>query len=298
MLNKESIKVSLCSVPVEGWGARLDRKRSEGSLGIMPKVAIVSLVDAMKKAGFPSSSYDFYDIDMLYPSDDEIRKYFTSEKPDVVGLSAVVSTSYSQVKRISSIIRSIIPNCWIVMGGNLSACSEVVLKKTDIDLSVVGDGEIAWIKILNHIIDNPDRKDHKSKLKLNEVRGVAFLDERGKINLNGFAQAIPAEEQVYPDYELLKSGLKNQPEEFNNYLKVGLNSHWFAFDERAQDKNRGKNIGQISSKTYISNDNCTFALGFLDYSENIDENKIFLLGNEALVVKNNYQIENIKNLEL
>ena len=110
----------ICSVPVETPGAKLRRKRSEGSLGIMPKVAIVSLVDAMKKAGFPSSSYDFYDIDMLYPSDDEIRKYFTSEKPDVVGLSAVVSTSYSQVKRISSIIRSIIPNSWIVMGGNLS----------------------------------------------------------------------------------------------------------------------------------------------------------------------------------
>ena len=43
----KNIKVSLCSVPVEGWGVRLDRKRSEGSLGIMPKVAIVSLVDAM-----------------------------------------------------------------------------------------------------------------------------------------------------------------------------------------------------------------------------------------------------------
>ena len=61
---------------------------------------------------------------------------------------------------------------------------------------------------------------------------------------------------------------------------------------------QGKDIGQISSKTYIPNDNYTFALGFVDYSENIDENKIFLLGNEALVVKNNYQIENIKNLEL
>ena len=114
--------------------------------------------------------YDFYDIDMLYPSDDEVRKYFVSHRPDVVGLSAVVSTSYSQVKRLSSIIRSELPNCWIVMGGNLSACSETVLKTTDIDLSVVGDGEIAWIKILEHIMDNPDRKDHKSKLKLNETK--------------------------------------------------------------------------------------------------------------------------------
>jgi hypothetical protein len=55
----KNIKASLCSVPVEGWGVRLDRKRSEGSLGIVPKVAIVSLVNAMKKAGFPKSSYVF-----------------------------------------------------------------------------------------------------------------------------------------------------------------------------------------------------------------------------------------------
>jgi len=62
--------------------------------------------------------------------------------------------------------------------------------------------------------------------------------------------------------------------------------------------NQGKNIGQVSSKTCISKDNCTFALGFVDYNENIAENKIFLLGNEAFVVKNNYQIKNIKSLEV
>ena len=103
----KNIKVSLCSVPVEGWGVRLDRKRSEGSLGIMPKVAIVSLVDAMKKAGFPKSSYDFYDIDMLYPSDNDIEEYFIKNKADVVGLSAVVSTSYMQVKRLAKIIKKV-----------------------------------------------------------------------------------------------------------------------------------------------------------------------------------------------
>ena len=253
----KNIRVSLCSVPVEGWGVRLDRKRSEGSLGIMPKVAIVSLIDAMKKAGFSKSSYDFYDIDMLYPSDDEVRKYFVSQRPDVVGLSAVVSTSYSQVKRLSSIIRSELPGCWIAMGGNLAANSETVLKTTDIDLSVVGDGEIAWVKLLNYIIENPDRNDHKSKLKLNEIRGVAFLDEKGRINLSGFGEAIPAEKQIYPDYDLLKSGLKDRPEEFNNYLKVGLETDWFSFDDRAKDKNRGKNIGQIfTSKGCVAR--CTF----------------------------------------
>ena len=31
----------------------------------------------------------------------------------------------------------------------------------------------------------PDRKNSKTLLKLNDIKGAAFLDESGKINLNG-----------------------------------------------------------------------------------------------------------------
>ena len=52
MNTNKSFKVSLCSVPVEGAGTKLDRDRSEGSLGIVPKVAIVSLVVWMERNGY------------------------------------------------------------------------------------------------------------------------------------------------------------------------------------------------------------------------------------------------------
>ena len=66
----------LCSVPVEGAGTLLDRQRSEGSLAISPKVAIISLIKWMERNGYSKKNWDFYDVDMLYPSDDELRKYF------------------------------------------------------------------------------------------------------------------------------------------------------------------------------------------------------------------------------
>ena len=102
------MKICLCSIPVEGVGTKLDRGRDEGPLGITPKVAIVSLINWMKKFGYKETFYDFYDIDMLYPSDEEIESYFKTlnhknEGPTVVGLSAVVSTSYQQSKRIAKI---------------------------------------------------------------------------------------------------------------------------------------------------------------------------------------------------
>ena len=184
-MHKNTIKTSLCSIPVESTDFKIRKNRSQGQCPILPKTAIVSLVEAMKKAGFPSSSFDFFDIDMLHPhlTDDDIRNYFSSYRPNVVGLSAVTSTSYLQVKRISSIIRSVLPDSWIVMGGNLAASSEAVLKSTEVDLTVVGDGEIAWVKILEHIISYPDRRDYKSISKLINIKGVALKTQPWKITL-------------------------------------------------------------------------------------------------------------------
>ena len=103
-VRRSLVKICLCSIPVEGVGTKLDRGRNEAPLGIVPKVAIVSLINWMKKHGYTEEEYDFYDIDMLYPSDREIESYFktlnpTGEDPTLVGLSAVVSTSYQQVKK-------------------------------------------------------------------------------------------------------------------------------------------------------------------------------------------------------
>jgi len=61
--------------------------------------------------------------------------------------------------------------------------------------------------------------------------------------------------------------------------------------------NKGENIGNISSKTYLPKDNLTFALAFLNHEENIDKNEIFLSNNKARVLNNQYQTESIKSLK-
>ena len=216
---------------------------------------LVSLVDAMKRDGYMESSYDYYDIDMLYPSDNEISAYFYKYQPNVVGLSAVVSTSYSQVKRISLIIRQQAPNAWIVMGGNLAACSEAVLKHTEVDLTVVGDGEVAWVELLDYISNNTDRSD-KKRSKLSAINGVAFIDNY-EIVMNKFGLSAPKDQMPFPDYKLLGSGLKGNPDALNNYFRVGLETGWFSFDDRAQDSNRRERIaGIFASKGCVAK--CTF----------------------------------------
>jgi len=112
-------------------------------------------------------------------------------------------------------------------------------------------------KNIRHVQKYPDRKNFQTKAKLIEVKGVAFLDENGKINLNGFGVSIPAEEMLYADYELLKTGLKDKPELITNYLRPASAVGWFDFDDRAKDKDRGKFLAGIyTSKGCVAR--CTF----------------------------------------
>ena len=89
-MQKETIRTSLCSIPVEGTDFKIRKDRSQGQVPVLPKTAIISLIEAMKKAGFPSSTYDFFDIDMLHfeLTDNDIKNYFQLYKPHVIGLSA------------------------------------------------------------------------------------------------------------------------------------------------------------------------------------------------------------------
>ena len=65
----------------------------------------------MEKHGYSSDMYDYYDIDMMLPSDEDFIEYLKGYQPTIVGLSAVVSTSYSQVKRTIKDNKRYLPRC-------------------------------------------------------------------------------------------------------------------------------------------------------------------------------------------
>jgi anaerobic magnesium-protoporphyrin IX monomethyl ester cyclase len=249
-----NVKICLCSVPVEGKNEKPYRLRSEGSLGIVPKVAIVSLIKWMEFNGWTSDTYKFYDIDMLFPTDEDIKKFFAEFQPNIVGLSAVVSSSYDQVIRISSIVREMCPDAWIVVGGNLAASAEVLLSKTETDVCVIGDGEIAWVNFINYV-DKYNREWNYETL--GRIKGLCYFNERRKLKFNGYEKTIAASDMPFPDYDLLQSGLQNQPEAINNYFKDALQTSWFDFDQRAFEPNRLPKVASVSvSKGCVGH--CTF----------------------------------------
>lgn len=236
------MKVLLVTVPVEAYTkSAYEREiqgkevfstvsRSEGVLPIIPKIAIVSIVKYMEKAGYASEDIDFYDVDMLQPTDAEFSEYLVQSKPDVIGLSAVVSTCYSQVKRLAGLAREALPNALIVMGGSLSASANVVLRKTKVDICAVGDGEITWLDLLKAYQNDGMTIRYET---LREVKGLAFV-ARGKLEFTGYGEAVPGGENYFPDYDVLLSGLKDKPELLANYFRHGMGTYYVRCDPRAQ----------------------------------------------------------------
>ncbi len=80
------------------------------------------------------------DANALKLSDDQIEKMIKNSSFDAVGLTGLI-TQFKQVQRITSISKNN-SSATIVLGGGLaSAAPEVVLKKTDVDIIVIGEGE-------------------------------------------------------------------------------------------------------------------------------------------------------------
>jgi len=250
------MKSVICSVPVENPGSKLTMKRSEGPIPMMPKVAITSLNNWAERNGFPTCK--FYDIDMLYPSDSEIEEFFKKNITDIVGLSAVVSTSYLQVKRLSKIIKKANEKTLIVCGGYLTAAANTILRKTDVDVCVVGDGEKTWVSILQYVKDHLEQKKNSYDLnKLLEIKGIAILDENKKLKFSGYGQKLQGCDMAFPSFEYLRSGLQGHAEEFKNYFKPFNEHDSFVMDDRSYEKGRRPMVTNIfTTKGCVAR--CTF----------------------------------------
>lgn len=232
MKKKNELKVVLCTTPND---VKLDR--SKGELPISPKIAVVSLMKWMEKEGYNG---EFFDVDMLLPTKKEIYDYFMQKKPDVVGISSVVSTSYLQAKQMSRIIRKACPDAVIVIGGNMAVSANILLRKTEIDFCVLGDGEITLVNLLDYARINGRKKIDE---KLKKIKGIAFINKDNEMEFTGYGEPIPDRENPYPDYDLLAKGLLSKPYLVNNYFRKGKESaNWFAKDQRSFEPGRKPNM--------------------------------------------------------
>jgi anaerobic magnesium-protoporphyrin IX monomethyl ester cyclase len=160
-----------------------------------PPLGSLSVITALNKAGF--SDTEFYDIDYLRPDYSDVIKYIKGKKPDILGISAVVSTAYSYSNKLSNDIKKILPDTKIILGGNLGASAEIILKKTGVDFVCTGEGEVTIVDFVECLANARSKEDFEC------VKGLAYLDSHQSLIITPFPEPIKADQVYDVDWSIL-----------------------------------------------------------------------------------------------
>ena len=248
-----------------------------------PPLGSLAIIQSLREIG---TQCDFYNIDFHRPDLASVSAYFKENQFDFVGISAVVSTAYAYTKSLSSLIKDVSPNTIQILGGNLGASAEVILRKTNIDFCVIGDGELIIRELINHHEKYKSRTNQSSEA-LKRIKGLAFLDEEEFI-FTGYAAPLPAEHISYPDFRILE-----QDRSITHYLPK--NPWWAATNLYNEELNLSDRVSATVVATKGCVARCTFchrwekgfraksASGFEDHIKDLKESygvSLITLGDE------------------
>ena len=155
--------------------------------GNQPPYGPLAVMTALEKAGHPDT--ELYHIDALRPDREESIQRIVDFAPDVLGISAVVSTAYENCVFYSKEIKKRLPDCVILIGGNMVSTAEVLFDYAGADFCIAGEGEIPTPQLFDWL----ERKGTREELK--EITGLIYMED-GKMINTGYAPKI-AKEDLY-----------------------------------------------------------------------------------------------------
>ncbi len=134
-----------------------------------------------------------------------LTRILEEEKPDIVGFGD--ETCYSEEGlHLARLARQANPDCLVIAGGShFPYIAEEVLPTSDIDMTVIGEGEFTFLELLQEVLSG--RPDYS------RVKGIAYM-ENGRVRINDPRPILADLDQLpLPDYELMG---------FENYGKGGV----------------------------------------------------------------------------
>lgn len=128
----------------------------------VPPVGLGYILTAIDRAGF---EYEFLDIDIYRYSNEEVEDIIRAKEFDVAAFGCLVS-GYKIVKWLASVIKSKDKNIPVIVGNSVAtSIPELLLTKTQVDIGVMGEGDMTIIEVINALIN---------KTPLNRVKGIYF----------------------------------------------------------------------------------------------------------------------------
>lgn len=230
------MKILICTVPIRPIPTDY------------PPFGSLAIIQSLRRAGFATG---FYDIDALRPSFPEVVERMRAEAPDILGISAVVSTAYGYVKRLCLAVKKVSPATKIVLGGNLAASAEILHRLCQVDVCVIGEGEKVIVNLANHFLTHGDFDD---RVALRKIKGISFVDSKSEFVFTGYEEAIPGRELLDPDFSILEDSSNIQQFILDDPTKQPS----FARDLRTSETHRAekKMAIVVSAKGCVAR--CTF----------------------------------------
>lgn len=155
---------------------------------IFPPLGALSVVNYTRRHFGQRAEVEFLNLDVHRAEFETTIADIASRRPDIVGISAVVSTAYAYTKRLSLAIKERLPGTLVVVGGNMAASAEILLRKAGVDVCVLGEGERVFVNLV-------ERYGAGGGLRsLADVKGLMLLDEQGRLVNTGYEAPLKAEE--------------------------------------------------------------------------------------------------------
>lgn len=137
------------------------------SKAIFFPIGLGYIATAAKKSGL---KFDLLDLEISRYSDNEAKSYLNSHKYDVYCMGTIV-TGYSKIKKIAGWIRECNKNAVIICGNTVvSSVPKTTLCRTEVDIGVIGEGDITIVELLDAVCNNKD---------LSSVKGIAYKSNGG-----------------------------------------------------------------------------------------------------------------------
>ena len=134
---------------------------------------------------------EFNKLSNILDNSRSVLNSIIDEKPDVLALSAVTNT-YQTMLSIASEIKKHHPEIKTIIGGpHASAVPERVILNTNIDYIVIGEGDDAFIKILDSI---------KGKDFHTPIENTWFKDAKGNV-IKGFQKGFIQDLNALPQFD-------------------------------------------------------------------------------------------------
>lgn len=214
-----------------------------------PPIGTLCLLKYLRRHGF--DDVELYDIDGNRPAYEEALAHIVASRPDVLGISSVVSTAYAYAKRLSLDVKKALPETLIVLGGNLAASAEILLRRTGVDLCALGEGEMVFLNVVRRAATTRTPADFA------DIPGLMLLDDRDRLVNTGFETPLAAEGIYDLDWDDLKHSSDIDMFVYPAFGEDGL-EQVFRDDPRAYEPARRhkKETTLVASKGCVAR--CTF----------------------------------------